>query len=296
MVLISVVFALVVSSATTAVARVFKMASPVHCLMCFEALDAHLENRKPLTLSEIESSYALYTSSADGAGNGGSSKSNLKKTLSPALRRVAETDADSSESSSATASPAWSSSTPATSISSLALDTTSAPLFVTWNTVSDDGDDDDDDDVSLRGCIGTFEAQPLAFGIPEYATISALHDTRFSPITKRELPRLQAAVTLLTDFEEADDPFDWEVGTHGIRLSFTDRGHRYGATYLPDVASEQSWTKDETLYSLIRKAGWMGSRSRWGSLELKVTRYQGKKAKLNYPEYKKWKDWVASKQ
>jgi AMMECR1 domain-containing protein len=111
-----------------------------------------------------------------------------------------------------------------------------------------------------------------------------------------ELPELQAAVTLLTDFEEGDDAYDWEVGLHGIRLSFVDRGHRYGATYLPDVASEQGWTQDETLYSLIRKAGWMGGRARWKSLDLKVTRYQGKKASMKYPEYKKWKQWVASNQ
>ncbi|KAK9441410.1 ammecr1 family protein [Metarhizium brunneum] len=261
------------------------MASAAHCLMCFEALDAHLEDREPLSLSEIESSWALYTSSVSDSEPGPSRNDQAPKT--PALRRLAA-DADSSASSSS-ASPAWSSSTPATSMSSLSLGTSSAPLFVTWNTVSGD-------DVSLRGCIGTFESQPLGVGLPEYATISALHDTRFSPIVKEELSELQAAVTLLTDFEEADDAYDWEVGTHGIRLSFTDRGHRYGATYLPDVASEQGWTQDETLYSLIRKAGWMGGRSRWKSLELKVTRYQGKKASLNYPEYKKWKDWVVSKQ
>ncbi|OAQ66470.1 ammecr1 family protein [Pochonia chlamydosporia 170] len=259
------------------------MATAAHCLMCFEALDAQLEDRKPLSLSEIESSWALYTSSVSDSSSS-EAKSPIPK--APALRRLA--DADSSESSSS-ASPAWSSSTPATSISSLSLGASSAPLFVTWNTVRGD-------DVSLRGCIGTFESQPLSIGLPEYATISALHDTRFSPISKAELPRLQAAVTLLTDFEEADDPYDWEIGTHGIRLSFTDRGHRYGATYLPDVASEQGWTHDETLYSLIRKGGWMGGRSRWKSLDLKVTRYQGKKASLNYPEFKKWKDWVASKQ
>lgn len=259
------------------------MASAAHCLMCFEALDAHLEDRKPLSLSEIESSWALYTSSVSDKNKDKHSQA----PKAPALRRLAA-DADSSESSSS-ASPAWSSSTPATSISSLSMGTTSAPLFVTWNTVSDG-------DVSLRGCIGTFESQPLSVGLPEYATISALHDTRFSPVSKAELPELQAAVTLLTDFEEAGDTYDWEVGTHGIRLSFTDRGHRYGATYLPDVASEQGWTQDETLYSLVRKAGWMGGRSRWKSLDLKVTRYQGKKASLNYPEFKKWKDWVASKQ
>jgi uncharacterized protein (TIGR00296 family) len=159
---------------------------------------------------------------------------------------------------------------------------------VTWNTV------EDDDDVSLRGCIGTFESQPLDVSIPEYAVISAIHDTRFSPISAKELPDLQVAVTLLTDFEEVSDAYDWELGVHGIRLSFRDGGRRYGSTYLPDVASEQGWTKEETLFSLTRKAGWSGSRSRWKELELKVTRYQGKKVSLEYPAYKQWRDWVVA--
>ena len=260
------------------------MATPAHCLMCFEALDAHHESRKPLSLSEIESSWALYAASA---------KDGNAVKASPALRRLAD-EAESSESSTSSASPAWSSSTPATSMSSLALGTSSAPLFVTWNTLS--SRHGQPSEPTLRGCIGTFEDQPLSIGLPEYATISALHDTRFSPISAREMPRLQAAVTLLTDFEEADDPYDWDVGTHGIRLSFVDRGQRFGATYLPDVASEQGWDHDETLYSLVRKSGWVGGRSRWKSLDLKVVRYQGKKASLDYPEFKEWKDWLATKQ
>ncbi|PHH70043.1 hypothetical protein CDD83_5533 [Cordyceps sp. RAO-2017] len=210
------------------------------------------------------------------------------------MRRVAATDGDgvsssasSSSASSSSASPALAS-TPATSTSSLPLGPTSTPLFVTWNTVADDGE------TSLRGCIGTFEAQPLAAGIPEYAVISAVHDSRFAPIAKAELPELQAAVTLLTDFEEADDAYDWELGTHGIRLSFHDRGRRYGSTYLPDVASEQGWTKDETLFSLIRKSGWVGNRARWKDLDLRVTRYRGKKCSVEYAQYKKWKDWMAA--
>jgi AMMECR1 domain-containing protein len=40
------------------------------------------------------------------------------------------------------------------------------PLFVTWNTLSSSGH------KSLRGCIGTFEAQELAFGLKSYALTS----------------------------------------------------------------------------------------------------------------------------
>ncbi|KAK7433380.1 hypothetical protein QQZ08_000320 [Neonectria magnoliae] len=246
------------------------MATTEHCLACFEALDAHLSNRKPLSLDEIQATLVASASVA--------SPPSPKSLQDPALRRLA---ADSESSSSSSTSLA--ASTPATSTSSLPLPPSSAPLFVTWNTM------DDDDDPSLRGCIGTFESQPLAEGIPEYSLVSALQDSRFPPIRKAELPTLQVAVTLLTDFEEVDDKYDWDVGVHGLRLSFYDRGRRYGSTYLPDVAAEQGWTKDETLFSLIRKAGWMGSRKHWKDLDLNVTRYQGKKSTLEYSAFKKWR-------
>lgn len=121
---------------------------------------------------------------------------------------------------------------------------------------------------------------------------SAFDDTRFSPITARELATLECAVTLLTDFEPASSPMDWSIGTHGLRISFTYHGRRYGSTYLPDVAREQGWTKEDTLVSLMRKAGWTGRKDDWKKVELTVVRYQGKKVALGYKEWKEWRDWV----
>jgi AMMECR1 domain-containing protein len=85
---------------------------------------------------------------------------------------------------------------------------------------------------------------------------------------------------------------DWEIGTHGLRISFMHHNRRYGATYLPDVAREQGWTKEETLVSLMRKAGWNGKKDEWRKVELSVVRYQGKKVALEYGEWKEWRDWV----
>lgn len=79
---------------------------------------------------------------------------------------------------------------------------------------------------------------------------------------------------------------------HGLRISFTYHGRRCGATYLPDVAREQGWTKEETLVSLMRKAGWSGKKDDWHKVELKVVRYQGKKAALDYEEWRAWREWV----
>lgn len=276
------------------------MATVEHCLYCFEALDAHLDDRKPMTLSEVYKSWAEYLRSADAdAEEGGADTvdgSKLSKRL-PALRRITEASASSSTSSSASNSTlSLGADTPATSAasSSAALPDadpepplTESPLFVTWNTVSARHGGH-----ALRGCIGTFEAQDLDEGLSSYALISALQDTRFRPIAARELPSLEVAVTLLTDFEDAADAMDWDLGTHGLRISFHYHGKRYGATYLPDVAVEQGWTKEETLVSLMRKAGWVGRKDKWDEVQLSVVRYQGKKESLGYEDFKRWRDWV----
>ncbi|KAL2186308.1 hypothetical protein L209DRAFT_710369, partial [Thermothelomyces heterothallicus CBS 203.75] len=276
------------------------MASVEHCLYCFETLAAHLEGRKPMTLSEVQKSWAEYARSTAAADAAESSK--LSKRL-PALRRVTEDSSSSSSSSASSASTSTLSlgpSTPETPdvavaasavAAAAASQITESPLFVTWNTVSSRAGGG----RSLRGCIGTFEPQELDEGLSSYALISALQDTRFRPVAARELPSLEVAVTLLTDFEDAADPMDWELGTHGLRISFHHHGRRYGATYLPDVAVEQGWTKEETLVSLMRKAGWVGKKDRWTEIQLNVVRYQGKKESLGYAEFKRWRDWVEGK-
>lgn len=262
------------------------MATIPHCLSCFEALAAHLEGRDAMSLSEIQTSWSAYVAEKSGeAGEAGN-----KKQLPALARLVSAASASSSGTStpSSESSTSLSTSTAATSTSSLPI--TESPLFVTWNTVAKDGD------IHLRGCIGTFEDQDIADGVPSYALTSALHDTRFDPIRLRELPSLAVSVTLLTDFEDADDPLDWQLGTHGVRISFTNHGRRYGATYLPDVAPEQGWTKEETIVSLMRKAGWMGRKEKWQEVDIQTVRYQGKKENLEYDEFAKWRAWVDEKE
>ncbi|KAK3305748.1 AMMECR1 domain-containing protein [Chaetomium strumarium] len=272
------------------------MATVEHCLYCFEALAANLEDRKPMTLTEVQKSWAEYTRSAEAEADDAedaATGSKLPKRL-PALRRITEASSSSTSSASSASNSTLSlgPDTPATSTSSVSAPPepepiTESPLFVTWNTISARHGE-----RSLRGCIGTFEPQDLDEGLSSYALISALQDMRFNPITARELPSLEVAVTLLTDFEDADDAMDWELGIHGLRISFYYQGKRYGATYLPDVAVEQGWTKEETIVSLMRKAGWVGRKDRWQDVDLKVVRYQGKKESLEYGEFKRWRDWV----
>jgi len=161
------------------------------------------------------------------------------------------------------------------------------PLFVTWDKFSSYGH------KSLRGCIGTFDAKKLSSGLRSFAKTSAFEDVRFSPITLSELPSLHNQITLLLDFEPCADALDWELAKHGIRISFTNRGKRYSATYLPFVAVEQGWTKQETVISLMRKAGWNGRTNE--VTDLKCIRYQGKEASVSYNTWRDWRVWAETK-
>ncbi|KAM7543025.1 hypothetical protein Aperf_G00000005456 [Anoplocephala perfoliata] len=151
------------------------------------------------------------------------------------------------------------------------------PLFVTWSYGKEQ---------RLRGCIGTFKAMNLHNGLREYALNSALRDSRFSPITLKEFPHLYCSVSLLIDFEDAADYKDWRIGVHGIRIEFvTERGSQRSATYLPEVASEQGWSHQETIDSLLRKGGYRGTITESVRTSIRLTRYRSDKLQLHASDY-----------
>lgn len=97
------------------------------------------------------------------------------------------------------------------------------------------------------------------------------------------------------NFTPCEHPLDWILGQHGLRISFTYHGKRYGSTYLPNVAPEQGWNKEETMVSLMRKAGWSGRSSEWRKVsDLKCIRYEGSKEDVTYRTWKDWRYWVES--
>ncbi|KAI7755228.1 hypothetical protein M8C21_032707, partial [Ambrosia artemisiifolia] len=112
-----------------------------------------------------------------------------------------------------------------------------SPLFVTWKKVVNGYE------PRLRGCIGTLSARDIVNGFKDYALTSALRDHRFPPIQAKELPFLQCTVSILTNYEDAANYLDWEVGKHGIIIEFTDPDYntKRSATYLPDVAAQEGW-------------------------------------------------------
>ncbi|KAK6197052.1 AMMECR1 domain-containing protein [Scheffersomyces amazonensis] len=161
---------------------------------------------------------------------------------------------------------------------------TSAALFITWNQFG-----------NLRGCIGTFHSQPIESGVKSYSVIAALQDHRFPPIEAREINEtMSVSVTLLDNFVPIDSAEGWEIGLHGLKVSFEYEGLHYSGTFLPSVAEEEKWDKVTTLYYLLKKSDYgnvkmdnvlsfyrRGIKQGW----LQLTRYDGLKSSLDYDEY-----------
>ena len=104
----------------------------------------------------------------------------------------------------------------------------------------------------LRGCIGRMiPDRPLAELVGAMALQSAFEDPRFSPVTPRELPDLEIEISVLTPMKPVSGPNDIVVGRDGVLLQ---KGGK-SAVFLPQVAPEQGWGRDEMLNHLSQKAG-----------------------------------------
>jgi AmmeMemoRadiSam system protein A len=105
---------------------------------------------------------------------------------------------------------------------------------------------------ALRGCVGHMRADlPLCQMVGRMALEAALRDRRFPPVTAGELASLEIEVSALTPFERIDTPEAIRVGRDGVLL----RKQGRSAVFLPQVAPEQGWERDEMLAHLCRKAG-----------------------------------------
>ena len=118
----------------------------------------------------------------------------------------------------------------------------------------------------LRGCIGHFgEDVPLHEIVAEMARAAAFEDPRFMPVTKDELDNIDIEISVLTPMRRIESLDEFELHRHGIYIR---KGYRSG-TYLPQVADEVNWTKEEFVSHCAQdKAGigWDG----WRDAELYV--------------------------
>lgn len=116
----------------------------------------------------------------------------------------------------------------------------------------------------LRGCIGRFTADiPLWQVIQQMAIASSTEDTRFTPVTVKEFDKLEIEISVLSPMKKIYSADEIVLGKHGI---YIEKGY-YSGTFLPQVATETGWSKEEFLGHCARdKAGlsWDG----WKDAEL----------------------------
>ena len=118
----------------------------------------------------------------------------------------------------------------------------------------------------LRGCIGHFgEDVPLHEIVAEMARAAAFEDPRFVPVSHEELDDIDIEISVLTPMRRIQSLDEFEMHRHGIYIR---KGYRSG-TFLPQVADEVNWTKEEFVSHCAQdKAGlgWEG----WRDAELYV--------------------------
>ncbi len=106
---------------------------------------------------------------------------------------------------------------------------------------------------SLRGCIGRLVAdRPLYKVISEMAIAAATQDHRFSPVSLPELEKIDIEISVLSPMKKMSSIEELTLGKHGILVR---EGPRSGV-YLPQVADETGWSKEEFLrHCCMDKAG-----------------------------------------
>ena len=118
----------------------------------------------------------------------------------------------------------------------------------------------------LRGCIGNLIGfLPLYRLVANMAKLAAFEDPRFYPVKESEMKDIDIEISVLSPLRKIQSIDEFQLGRHGIYII---KGEHRG-TFLPQVAEEMGWTKEEFLGHCARdKAGlaWNG----WKDAELYV--------------------------
>ncbi|MDP8212912.1 MAG: AmmeMemoRadiSam system protein B [Candidatus Zapsychrus exili] len=106
----------------------------------------------------------------------------------------------------------------------------------------------------LRGCIGNILGRgPLYLTIRDMAISSCSRDSRFNSVSIEELDKLDVEVSVLSKPIRVKSVDEIILGKHGVIVS---RGPFNQGVFLPQVADETQWSKDEFLSQLCsQKAG-----------------------------------------
>lgn len=123
--------------------------------------------------------------------------------------------------------------------------------------------------AGLRGCIGLPDPDlPMAEAAWQAAQRAALEDPRFPPVTEEELPDLTIEISILTPHEPLGWIEEFELGRDGAVLEVAGRR----SLFLPGVAAETGWNRDEFFDQLAMKAGLPAEA--WRLPEAQIWRFQ----------------------
>jgi MEMO1 family protein len=104
----------------------------------------------------------------------------------------------------------------------------------------------------LRGCIGYTSAEkPLYMTVRDTATLAALRDSRFQPVSASELPQLEYEISVLSPLRRVLDVRDIKIGQHGLLM----KNGAYEGLLLPQVPMEEKWDRQKFLEETCAKAG-----------------------------------------
>ncbi len=105
----------------------------------------------------------------------------------------------------------------------------------------------------LRGCIGNIiGTKPLYLTVRDMAISAAVQDPRFPKVEESELPGINIEISVLSLLKKVNSADEIILGKDGVIVK---QGFRQGV-FLPQVAEETGWTKEEFLSHLCsEKAG-----------------------------------------
>jgi AmmeMemoRadiSam system protein A len=104
----------------------------------------------------------------------------------------------------------------------------------------------------LRGCVGyTSPVKPLYLTVRDTATLAALRDSRFQPVSASELSQLEYEISVLSPLRRVLDVRQIKVGQHGLLM----KNGAHQGLLLPQVPVEERWDRQKFLEETCTKAG-----------------------------------------
>lgn len=120
----------------------------------------------------------------------------------------------------------------------------------------------------LRGCIGfPLPNYSVAEAIYQAAKSAAFQDPRFPPVKEEELEKIKIEISILTIPQKAEIK-EITIGEDGLICSY----HGYSGLLLPQVATENNFSKIKFLECLCNKASL--PKDAWSKTGFELQRFQ----------------------